>query len=290
MTILDEIVTYKRQVELPKRKETASPATVQAQAVLSPESRDFVAALQVRPLAGKGAKGVALIAEVKKASPSKGLLRPKFDPVDLACTYVRYGASAVSVLTDAKYFQGELEFIPQIQAALQPERQKRGITAPVLRKDFIIDPYQVYEAKLAGADALLLIAACLNDKELADLLDRTRQVGLTALLEVHTKAELERVLPLRPRLVGVNNRNLHDFSVDLRTCIDLRQYVPADICFVAESGIHSRADVQRLAKEGVDAILVGEALVRQKDVGAKVRELSHVTLAEVGLSGQGTYL
>lgn len=276
MTILDDIVKYKRRVELPKQKEIVAPATVQAQAILAPESRDFVAAL-------KGAKGVALIAEVKKASPSKGLLRPKFDPVDLAVTYVRNGASAVSVLTDTKYFQGQLAFIGQIQAALEPERQKRGITAPVLRKDFIVDPYQVYEAKVAGADALLLIAACLSDAELADLLSRTRKVGLTALVEVHTKAELERVLPLEPRLIGVNNRNLHDFSVDLRTCIELRQYVPADICFVAESGIHSRADVQRLAKEGVDAILVGEAIVRQKNVAPKVRELSNVTPAEVGL-------
>lgn len=276
MTILDDIVKYKRRVELPKEKEIVAPETVQAQAVLAPESRDFVAAL-------KGAKGVALIAEVKKASPSKGLLRSKFDPVDLAVTYVRNGASAVSVLTDAKYFQGQLAFIGQIQAALEPERQKRDITAPILRKDFIVDPYQVYEAKVAGADALLLIAACLSDAELADLLRRTRQVGLTALVEVHTKAELERVLPLKPRLIGVNNRDLHDFSVDLHTCIELRQYVPPDICFVAESGIHSRADVQRLAKEGVDAILVGEAIVRQKNVAPKVRELSHVTPAEVGL-------
>jgi indole-3-glycerol phosphate synthase len=276
MTILDDIVKYKRRVELPKQKEIVAPEMVQAQAVLAPESRDFVAAL-------KGAEGVALIAEVKKASPSKGLLRPQFDPVELAVTYVRNGASAVSVLTDAKYFQGRLAFIGQIQAALEPERQKRGATVPVLRKDFIVDPYQVYEAKVAGADALLLIAACLSDAELADLLRRTRKVGLAALVEVHTKAELERVLPLEPRLIGVNNRNLHDFSVDLRTCIELRQYVPAGICFVAESGIHSRADVQRLAKEGVDAILVGEAIVRQKNVAPKVRELSHVTLAEVGL-------
>ncbi len=276
MTILDDIVKYKRRIELPKQKEIVAPETVQAQAVLAPKSRDFVAAL-------KGAKGVALIAEVKKASPSKGLLRPKFDPVDLAVTYVRNGASAVSVLTDAKYFQGQLAFIGQIQAALEPERQKRGLIAPVLRKDFIVDPYQVYEAKVAGADALLLIAACLSDVELADLLGRTRQAGMTALVEVHTKAELERVLPLKPRLIGVNNRDLHDFSVDLHTCIELRQYVPPDICFVAESGIHSRADVQRLAKEGVDAILVGEAIVRQKNVAPKVRELSYVTPAEVGL-------
>jgi indole-3-glycerol phosphate synthase len=232
----------------------------------------------------KAAKGVALIAEVKKASPSKGLLRPKFDPVELAVDYIRYGASAISVLTDAKYFQGNLDFLTEIQAGLEPERKKKKIACPVLRKDFIIDPYQVYEAKVAGADALLLIAACLKDEELEDLLKRTRQVGMTALIEVHTKEELNRVLPLKPRLIGVNNRNLHDFSVDLQTCIDLRQYVPSDVCFVAESGIHTRADVQRLAKEGVDAILVGEAIVKQKAVGPKVRELSGVTVAEVGLT------
>lgn len=277
MTILDEIVKHKRQVELPKQKEAVSPATVQSQAVLAPESRDFVASLQA-------AKGVALIAEVKKASPSKGLLRLKFDPVELALDYVKHGASAVSVLTDAKYFQGSPDFIPLIDEALAPVRKAQGVAAPLLRKDFIVDPYQVYQAKLAGADALLLIAACLSDGELADLLKRTHQVGMTALIEVHTKDELDRVLPLKPRLIGANNRDLRDFSVDLKTCIELRQYVPPEICFVAESGIHTRADVQRLAKEGVDAILVGEAIVKQKHVGPKVRELSNVTPAEVGLN------
>lgn len=269
MTILDEIVKYKQQVEIPKQKGKISQATYQSQAVLAPESRDFVAAL-------KSSQAVALIAEVKRASPSKGLLRHKFDAVELATDYLRYGASAISVLTDAKYFQGDLDFIPQIQSALAPERKKQKRPCPILRKDFIVDPYQIYQTKVAGADALLLIAACLKDKQLADLLARTRQVGLTALIEVHTKAELERVLPLKPRLIGVNNRNLHDFSVDLNTCIELRQHVPADICFVAESGIHTRADVQRLAKEGIDAILVGEAIVRQKNVSTKVRELSGV--------------
>ena len=276
MTILDEIVQYKKQVEIPKQKESLHPAEAQSQAILAPDSRDFVKAL-------RSANGVALIAEVKKASPSKGLLRPKFNPVELAVDYISHGAAAVSVLTDAKYFQGQLEFLDQIQEALEPIRKKEGVIGPVLRKDFIVDPYQVYQAKLFGADALLLIAACLSDKELADLLKRTRQVGLTALIEVHTKEELDRVLPFKPRLIGVNNRNLHDFSVDLNTCITLRQYVPAEVCFVAESGIHTRSDVQRLAKEGVDAILVGEAIVKQPNVAKKVRELSRVTPAEVGL-------
>jgi indole-3-glycerol phosphate synthase len=270
MTILDEIIKHKQLVELPKQKEKVSPPTVQAQAILAPDSRDLVASL-------KGTKGVALIAEVKKASPSKGLLRHKFNPVELALDYIRHGARAISVLTDAKYFQGQLDFIPKIQAALEPERKQLNRPCPILRKEFIIDRYQVYESKAAGADALLLIAACLKDLEMADLLDLTRQLGMTALIEVHNRTELDRVLPLKPRLIGVNNRNLHDFSVDLSTCINLRQYVPADICFVAESGIHTRADVQRLAKEGIDAILVGEAIVRQKNVASKVRELSGVT-------------
>lgn len=277
MTILDDIIKHKRLVELPKCKEKVSQAALQAQAVLAPRGHDFVAAL-------KSAHGVALIAEVKKASPSKGVIRSKFDAVQLATDYYRHGANAISVLTDAKYFHGRLDFIPDIQTALAAERRKhKNRVCPVLRKEFIVDPYQVYESKVAGADALLLIAACLKDDELANLLQRTHQVGMTALIEVHNQAELDRVLPLNPRLIGVNNRNLHDFSVDLDTCISLRQHVPADICFVAESGIRTRADVQRLAKEGIDAILVGEAIVRHRNVGPKVRELSRVTQAEVGL-------
>ncbi|HEY85605.1 MAG TPA: indole-3-glycerol-phosphate synthase, partial [Chloroflexi bacterium] len=203
-------------------------------------------------------------------------------PVELATAYLRHGAAAISVLTDANYFQGQLDFIPQIQDALETERRKQNHPGPVLRKDFIIDPYQVYQSKITGADALLLIAACLKDDTLAKLLDLSRKLGMTALVEVHNREELERVLPLKPRLIGANNRDLRDFSVDLNTCIELRQYVPAEVCFVAESGIYTRADVQRLAKEGVDAILVGEAIVRQKNVARKVRELSGVTLAEVG--------
>jgi len=174
------------------------------------------------------------------------------------------------VLTDARYFQGKLEYLTQIKQHL---RQNGNRIVPVLRKDFVFHPYQVYEARAAGADALLLIAAVLKDKEIANLLALTRKLEMAALIEVHNREELARVLPLQPRLLGVNNRNLHDFSVDLNTCIELRQYVPDEVCFVAESGIHTAADVARLAKEGVDAILVGEALVKAKDVGAKVSEL-----------------
>ncbi len=269
MTILDDIIKYKRIEELPRQMRARPMAQVQAEAALTAPPRDFVAALRASPRP-------ALIAEVKKASPSKGLLRSNFDPLELAQTYAANGAAAISVLTDAKYFQGKLEYLTQIRQQLNPTADRRPLTAspPLLRKDFIFQPYQVYEARAAGADALLLIAAVLKDKELADLLALTHQLKLTALIEVHDQAELARVLPLQPRLIGVNNRDLRDFSVDLNLCIELRQHVPAEICFVAESGIHTAADVTRLAKEGLDAILVGEALVKAKDVGAKVRELA----------------
>lgn len=262
MTILDDIIKYKRTEELPKQMQVREAAIVRAEAALAPKPRDFVAALRATPR-------IALIAEIKKASPSKGLLRHDFDPVELAKTYAINGASAISVLTDAKYFQGKLEYLTQIRQNLQSLISN----PPLLRKDFIFHPYQVYEARAAGADALLLIAAVLKDKELADLLTLTHELGMTALIEVHDQAELERVLPLQPQLIGVNNRDLRNFSVDLNTCIKLRQHVPADICFVAESGIHTGADVARLAGEGINAILVGEALMKAKDVGRKVREL-----------------
>ncbi|MDM8520803.1 indole-3-glycerol phosphate synthase TrpC [Anaerolineales bacterium HSG6] len=258
MTILDDIVQYKKTEELPPHKQARPLETIQATLETAPQPRDFVAAL-------KASTEVALIAEVKKASPSKGVLRPNFDPTALATTYADNGASAISVLTDEKYFQGQLSYLSQI---------RQTVNTPVLRKDFIFDPYQVYEARAAGADALLLIAAVLDDKRLAELLTLARSLNLTALIEVHDRAELERVLPLHPHLIGVNNRDLRDFSVDLNTCVNIRQYVPDEICFVAESGIHSAADVAWLKTEGVDAVLVGEALVVSDDVGAKVRELA----------------
>ena len=195
MTILDEIVKYKRTEELPSQMQTRKPALVQAEAVLTPKPADFVAAL-------RATERVALIAEAKKASPSKGLLRPHFAPVELATTYADYGAAAVSVLTDARYFQGHLTYLTQIKQHLS---RREGHVPPVLRKDFIFHPYQVYEARAAGADALLLIAAVLSDRDMADLLDLTRTLDMTALIEVHNREELDRVLALRPCLIGVNN-------------------------------------------------------------------------------------
>lgn len=283
MTVLNEIIDYKRREEVPRRQRAVSLATIRARAAQAPAPRDFVAALRRTP-------GVALIAEVKRASPSKGLLRSNFDPLDLATAYAENGAAAISVLTDAPYFQGRLAHLTEIRNQIldigelrlggsepldeMPNSQSviPNISIPLLRKDFIIAPYQVYESRAAGADALLLIAAALADAEMAELLALTRELGMTALVEVHDRAEMLRVLPLRPRLIGVNNRDLRDFSVDLNTCLMLRPLVPPEICFVAESGIHGRPDVERLAAAGVDAILVGEALVTAPDVGAKVRE------------------
>ena len=220
---------------------------------------------------------MALIAEVKRASPSKGVLRSDFDPVQLATTYAANGATAISVLTDAPFFQGNLAYITQIRSQLVSylNDSDQPCRVPLLRKDFIVHPYQVYEARAAGADALLLIAAIVSDDELVDLLSFTRAQGMTALVEVHDREELMRVLPLGPRLVGVNNRNLRDFSVNLDTCLKLRSLVLPDVCFVAESGIQTRADMERLAAAGVDAALIGEALVTAPDVGTKVRELIH---------------
>jgi indole-3-glycerol phosphate synthase len=268
MTILDRIVDYKRTDELPGRMHDLPLEALQARAAAAPPARDFIAALRSTP-------DVALIAEVKRASPSKGVLRPDFDPIHLATTYADNGVAAVSVLTDAPFFQGNLAYITKLRFQLTSHLNASDQPGPVplLRKDFIIHPYQVYEARAAGADALLLIAAILSDAELVELLSLTQAQGMTALVEVHDREELMRALPLAPRLVGVNNRNLRDFSVDLDTCLGLRSLVPPDVCFVAESGIQTGADMARLAAAGVDAALVGEALVTAPDVGAKVREL-----------------
>ncbi len=269
MTILDRIVDYKRTEELPRRMRELPMETLQARAAAAPAPRDFVAALRSAP-------GVALIGEVKRASPSKGVLRPDFDPVQLAATYAANGAAAISVLTDEPFFQGNLAYLAQIRQrlALALEGGEQPRVLPLLRKDFIIHPYQVYEARAAGADALLLIAAILFEADLAGLLSLTQSLGMTGLVEVTSEEEMGRVLPLAPRLVGVNNRDLRDFRVDLNTCLRLRPLVPPDVCLVAESGIHTRADVARLAAAGVDAMLVGEALVTAPDVGAKVQELT----------------
>ena len=259
MTILDRIVDYKQNVELPARMRALPLEAVRERAAAAPPPRDLAAAL--RPPAA-----VALIAEVKRASPSKGVLSAAFDPLELAAAYVAGGAAAISVLTDAPFFQGDLAHLTAIRRQLD--------AVPLLRKDFIVDPYQVYEARAAGADALLLIAAILSGERLAELFGLARQLGMAALVEVHAATELPPVLALNPRLVGVNNRDLRSFEVDLETCLALRRLVPRHICLVAESGIATRADVERLAAAGVDAMLVGEALVTAADPAARIRELT----------------
>jgi indole-3-glycerol phosphate synthase len=263
--ILDEIIRYQRE-QLPKIKREVPPADVRAFARVAPPPVDFV-----EPLARRG---VSLIAECKKASPSKGLLRADYDAAELAKTYVKAGASAISVLTDGRHFQGSLADLRDVREALADRRSPAtGLPIPVLRKDFIFDPYQVYEARAAGADAVLLIAAVLSEGDLKELLQEVHNLQMNALIEVHTAAELERVLPLQPQVIGINNRNLQTFAVDFDNSARLRQLVPEGIVVVAESGIKTPADVQRMTAIGVDAILVGETLVRAKRVLETTRGL-----------------
>lgn len=259
--ILQQIVAHKRE-EIARTKAAVPAAQLQQQNASAPPVRDFVAALKARHPLG-------LIAEVKKASPSAGLIRAEFDPVSIARTYAEHGAACVSVLTDEKYFQGSLEYLTQIRAA---------IDLPVLRKDFIIDRYQVLEARAAGADAILLIAECLDDAELADLYGYAGELGMQCLVELYDPANLERVLRLDPPLVGVNNRNLKTMTTDLQHCITLRKQIPAEILMVGESGIHGRADVERLQNAGIHAILVGETLMKSPDIGAKVDQILGATI------------
>ncbi|MEZ6070875.1 MAG: indole-3-glycerol phosphate synthase TrpC [Pirellulales bacterium] len=207
---------------------------------------------------------VHLIAEVKKASPSKGVIREDFDPESIARTYAAHGATCLSVLTDEPYFQGSLAYLRAIRAA---------VDVPLLRKDFILDPYQLFEARAAGADAVLLIAECLDDDALGLLLAETERLGMSALVELYEPENLMRVLDAGAKIVGVNNRNLHTFETDLSHAIDLRRHVPRDRVFVAESGIHTQGHVMLLEAAGVNAMLVGESLMRQDDVGAAVDAL-----------------
>ena len=265
MSILEEIFANKRQ-ELAQRQRTRPLEAVIAAAQAAPQSLDFVAALRPEYASNVAALRPALIAEVKRGSPSRGLLVRDFDPLRLARLYRDNGAAAISVLTDERYFGGQLTHLEGI-AGMAPR-------PPLLRKDFIFDPYQVYEARAAGADAILLIVAGLTGEQLAELHALAGSLGMAALVEVHTRRELERALALKPALVGINNRDLRNFSVRLETTLELLPHVPAGVVVVSESGIHSRRDVERLGAAGVRAVLVGEALVAAQDTAAKVRELS----------------
>jgi indole-3-glycerol phosphate synthase len=270
--ILDEIMRYHRR-QLPKIMRDVPLQDVRAFAQTAPPPVDLAQVLS--------GQGVSLIAECKKASPSKGLLVRDYDAVALAKSYIRAGASAISVLTDARHFQGSLQDLRDVREATLAQRARRaeaqspksGKPVPILRKDFIFHPYQVYESRAAGADALLLIASVLGSGDLASLLEVTHDLGMNALVEVHTEAELERVLALEPRIVGINNRNLQTFEVDFENTARLRRKIPPGVVVVAESGIKNKDDVRSLTEIGVDAILVGEALVRSKDVYEAAKEL-----------------
>lgn len=259
-SILREIFEHKqREVEEQRRRRPLH--TIRRAAEQAGPGLDFVSAL-------RGRQRPALIAEVKQASPSRGVLAPNFDPLALAQIYRDHGAAAISVLTDERYFQGSLDFLRRI-ANLDGR-------PPLLRKDFLFDEYQLYEARAAGADAVLLIAAQLEPGLLSDLHALTLELGMAPLVEVHNRSELDLALACNPNLLGVNNRNLHTFRVDLNTTLAMRPHIPEQVCLVAESGIHYAEDVQRLRDAGVDAILVGEALVTAADTAAKVRELAGI--------------
>jgi indole-3-glycerol phosphate synthase len=261
-TILDQILARKVS-DVGRRTMIASFAQMRQLAERSPfPVRDFAAALR-KPT-------VALIAEVKKASPSKGILVPNFEPVRIAEAYAANGASAVSVLTDERFFMGHLEHLAAVRQA---------IDLPTLCKDFIISAYQVDEARFHGADAVLLIVAALDDDLLRDLHQRITGYGMTALVEVHNELEAERALRIGATVIGVNNRNLHTFQVSLETTERLARWIPEGVTLIAESGIHTAADVERMAQSGAHAVLVGESLVTAPDMPDQIRKLSGVARA-----------
>ena len=257
MSVLDRIVAYKRE-EIAAARRKVPEAELEARAASAPAVRDFCGALEASP-------DIAVIAEVKKASPSAGVIRADFDPVAIARAYAAGGADCISVLTDAPSFQGSLDYLERIRAA---------VDVPLLRKDFLLDRYQLLEARAAGADAVLLIAEILDDEALLRLLREAGELGMQALVELYDRENLPRVLAAGARLVGINNRDLRTFQTRLEHTLELAREVPAEVCLVSESGIQDREDVERLRAAGVRAILVGESLMRAEDIAAKLRELS----------------
>ena len=257
--ILQRILARKAE-EVAQRRGERPLAELQARNADLPPARGFVDAVRRRVGAGEA----AVIAEVKKASPSKGLIRADFDPAAIARSYEAGGAACLSVLTDVDFFQGSDAYLREARAAC---------ALPVLRKDFTIDPYQVHETRMLGADCILLIVAALDDAALAGMVNLAHEIGLDVLVEVHDIDELERALQTDAALIGVNNRNLRTFAVSLDTTLDLREAVPRDRILVTESGIATRDDVLRMREAGVDAFLVGESFMREGDPGAALRRL-----------------
>lgn len=256
--LLDQIVSD-NLAELEIRKRGFPLEEVREAALRQPPPLDLALALR--------GDRVRLIAEVKKASPSRGVICPNFNPVEIAQIYANNGASAISVLTEAKYFQGSLDHLKAIKNALGKKK------LPMLRKDFLYDPYQIYESRVYGADSLLLIVAILNPDKLKELLSLSYQLGMNCLVEVHNEAELEIALKSGARIIGINNRDLNTFTVDLATTERLRPLIPKDRVVVSESGISSRRDIEKLRQWGVDAVLVGESLISAPDIAAKMKEL-----------------
>ncbi len=258
ITILDRIVADNRR-ELEIRKRNLSIEELRKMALTQPPPLDFASALR--------GDRIRFIAEIKKASPSKGIIRPDFNPVEIAQIYADNGASAISVLTEVKYFQGNLRYLKNIRKALGNKR------IPLLRKDFICEPYQVYESRAYGADSLLLIVAILKPKKLNELLKLSHELGMSCLVEVHNEAELDIALRSGARIIGINNRDLNTFAVDIATTRRLRPLISPDRIVVSESGIRDRSDIEKLREWGVDAVLIGEALISAPDIAAKIREL-----------------
>jgi indole-3-glycerol phosphate synthase len=255
--ILDRIVSQNLEA-LEYKKRRLPMAELQRLASEQPSALDLASALR--------GDGIQLVAEVKKASPSQGVIRPDFDPVEIAKIYAGNGAAAISILTEALNFQGSLDHLMDIRKAL-PNK------LPLLRKDFIVDPYQIYESRAYGADSLLLIVAILELEKLQELLGVSHQLNMSCLVEVHDKAEVEIALKSQAKIIGINNRDLNTFGVDLATTERLRPLIPADRIIVSESGIKERTDIEKLSRLGIDAVLIGESLMSAPDIAARMREL-----------------
>ncbi len=264
-TILDMIVEIKKQ-ELVATKRLASLREMQAILRELPSPRDFREALT--------SKEGAIIAEIKKASPSRGIIREDFDPLKIAATYEDNGAAAISILTESVFFKGDSRYLAEISKIAR---------IPLLRKDFIIDPYQIYETRLLGGDALLLIARLLSRETLVEYIALTVDLGMTPLVEVHNEGELEKGLAAGAQVIGINNRNLDTFVTDLGTSLKLAPLIPAGIVKISESGIAGRQDVETLQRAGIHAFLIGETLMRAADMGRKLRELSGMDMEPVDI-------